>query len=60
MGKVWDQKKLEAMKMLENGGESHLSSARFVRRALISNNGIFRIDTVIVGFVLQALETALL
>jgi hypothetical protein len=29
---VWEQEKLEARKMLENGGESHLSSARFVGR----------------------------
>ena len=29
---VWEQKKLEARKMLKNGGESHLSSARFVGR----------------------------
>jgi hypothetical protein len=30
--KVWEQKKLEARKILENGDESHLSSARFVGR----------------------------
>jgi hypothetical protein len=27
---AWEQKKLEARKMLENAAESHLSSARFV------------------------------
>jgi hypothetical protein len=27
---VWEQKKLEARKMLENGAESHLSAARCV------------------------------
>jgi len=27
---VWDQKKLEARKMLENAAESHTSGARFV------------------------------
>jgi hypothetical protein len=27
---AWEQEKLEARKMLENGDESHLSSARFV------------------------------
>jgi hypothetical protein len=27
---VWEQKKLEARKMLENAAESHLSGARFV------------------------------
>jgi len=31
---AWEQKKLEARKMLENGDESHLSSARFVGRLL--------------------------
>jgi hypothetical protein len=29
---AWEQEKPEARKMLENGDESHLSSARFVRR----------------------------
>jgi len=29
---VWEQEKLEARKMLENGAESHTSGARFVRR----------------------------
>jgi hypothetical protein len=28
---AWEQRKLEAWKMLENGAESHLSGARFVR-----------------------------
>ena len=28
---IWEQKKLEARKMLENGAESPASSARFVR-----------------------------
>jgi hypothetical protein len=32
MDEAREQYKLEARKMLENGGESHLSSARFVRR----------------------------
>ncbi|MFC2043221.1 hypothetical protein ACFLUA_03620 [Chloroflexota bacterium] len=32
MDNVWEQKKLKARKMLENGEESHLSSARCVRR----------------------------
>jgi hypothetical protein len=32
---VWKQRKPEARKLLENGGESHLSSARFVRRFLL-------------------------
>jgi hypothetical protein len=27
---AWEQEKLEARKMFENGDESHLSSARFV------------------------------
>jgi hypothetical protein len=27
---AWEQKKLEARKMLENGAESHTSGARFV------------------------------
>jgi hypothetical protein len=27
---VWEQEKLEARKMLENGAESHTSGARFV------------------------------
>jgi hypothetical protein len=31
---AWEQRKLEARKMLENGDESHLSSARFVGRFL--------------------------
>jgi hypothetical protein len=29
---VWEQGKLEARKMLENGAESHTSGARFVGR----------------------------
>jgi len=29
---AWEQKKLEARKMLENAAESHTSGARFVRR----------------------------
>jgi hypothetical protein len=29
---TWEQEKLEARKMLKNDDESHLSSARFVRR----------------------------
>ena len=29
---AWEQKKLEARKMFKDGYESHLSSARFVRR----------------------------
>jgi len=32
---AWEQEKLEARKMLENGDESHLSSARFVRRLFV-------------------------
>jgi len=32
---AWEQRKLEARKMLENGDESHLSSARFVSPLLI-------------------------
>jgi len=31
---VWEQKKLEARKMLENVAESHTSGARFVGRTL--------------------------
>jgi len=31
VGSVWEQKKLEARKMLENAAESPASSARFVR-----------------------------
>ncbi len=31
---AWEQKKLEARKMLENAAESHTSGARFVRRVL--------------------------
>jgi hypothetical protein len=31
---VWEQKKLEARKMLENGAESHTSGARFVGQRL--------------------------
>jgi len=32
---VWEQKKLEARKMLENAAESHTSGARFVRRLFL-------------------------
>jgi hypothetical protein len=32
---TWEQEKLEARKMLENGDESHLSSARFGGRRLL-------------------------
>jgi hypothetical protein len=32
---AWEQKKLEARKMLENGAESHTSGARFVGTLLI-------------------------
>jgi hypothetical protein len=31
---AWEQEKPEARKILKNGGESHLSSARFVSRRL--------------------------
>jgi len=31
---AWEQKKLEARKMLENAAESHTSGARFVGRIL--------------------------
>ncbi len=33
---AWEQYKLEARNMLENGDESHLSSARGVRLPLLS------------------------
>jgi len=33
-GLCWEQKKLEARKMLENAAESHTSGARFVGREL--------------------------
>jgi hypothetical protein len=33
---AWEQYKLEARKMLVNGDESHLSSARFVRRFFVA------------------------
>jgi hypothetical protein len=32
---AWEQKKLEAWKMLENAAESHTSGARFVRRFFV-------------------------
>jgi len=32
---VWEQKKLEARKMLENAAESHTSGARFVRQRFL-------------------------
>ena len=32
---AWEQEKLEARKLLENGDESHLSSARFVRQEIL-------------------------
>jgi len=32
---AWEQKKLEARKMLVNRAESHTSGARFVRRILV-------------------------
>jgi hypothetical protein len=34
---AWEQKKLEARKMLENAAESHTSGARFVGRILNEN-----------------------
>jgi iron only hydrogenase large subunit-like protein len=34
-GKMPEQEKLEARKMLENRAESHTSGARFVRRLLL-------------------------
>jgi hypothetical protein len=34
---AWEQEKLEARKLLENAAESHLSSARFVRRTPFSD-----------------------
>jgi hypothetical protein len=37
---AWEQKKLEARKMLENAAESHTSGARFVGRALVNTNPI--------------------
>ena len=35
---VWEQKKLEARKMLENAAESHTSGARFVGRRFDNRN----------------------
>ena len=35
MDNAWEQEKLEASKMLVNGDESHLSSARFVGTLLV-------------------------
>jgi len=34
MGKVWEQRQLEARKMLENAEESHMSGAGCAGRAL--------------------------
>jgi len=39
---AWEQEKLEARKMLKNGDESHLSSARFVGRAWGYQNATHR------------------
>jgi len=39
---AWEQYKLEARKMLENGDESHLSSARFVGRVNVSGKLLAR------------------
>jgi len=39
--KAWEQDKLEARKILKNTAESHLSSARFVRRDEHSHTTIF-------------------
>jgi hypothetical protein len=41
LGFGWEQEKLEARKMLENGAESHQSAARFVRPVLTVNQVIF-------------------
>ncbi len=38
---VWEQKKLEARKMLENAAESHTSGARVVGRFLFDKNYLY-------------------
>jgi len=35
--KVWEQEKLEARKMLENGADSHTSGACFVGRVVVQD-----------------------
>ena len=37
---AWEQEKLDARKMLKNGDESHLSSARFVRRSFVLQDAV--------------------
>jgi hypothetical protein len=37
---AWEQKKLEAWKMLENAAESHTSGARFVGRWRMESDSI--------------------
>jgi hypothetical protein len=39
---AWEQKKLEARKLLENRAESHLSGARFVRRFCAYQNAGYK------------------
>jgi hypothetical protein len=44
--KIREQEKLEARKMLQNGDESHLSCARFVRRfSLCKTRSLKKYDT---------------
>ena len=37
MDSLWEQRKLEARKMLENAAESHTSGARFVGRVVVQD-----------------------
>jgi hypothetical protein len=50
---AWEQRKLEARKMLENAAESHLSSARFVRRFLLCNTRRLKKDDILLGLIVM-------
>jgi len=54
---AWEQRKLEARKMLENAHaaklQSHLSSARFVRRFLLCNTRRLKKDDILLGLIVM-------
>ena len=55
MDNAWEQRKLEARKMLDAklAAESHLSSARFVRRFLLCNTRRLKKDDILLGLIVM-------
>ena len=63
MDNAWEQEKLEARKMPENGDESHLSSARFVGQPISAHTStllsFFSYPGVVTSISLHAIQEVL-